>query len=167
MRWDLTFSQFVPEMKEMHSWNPSIITHLALPNMKLNSFHVGTLTSLVELDLSNNLITMLLGTGIEQCTHLVRANVSNNRITKKSNFKVFEFNPSLLYLNLEGNRDALDATRELSDYRALVIFTTRNLKGTNRCTGLIELDNNLISMEERIAAVERYGKKKKDALIFK
>ena len=36
--------------------------------------------------------------------------------------------------------------KDLANYRLFVIYITRNLKGTNRCTGLIELDSNPISM---------------------
>ncbi len=57
----------------------------------------------------------------------------------------------MLYLHLDGNRDNT-ANKELSDYRSFVIYITRNLKGNNRTTGLLELDNNPISMEERVEA---------------
>jgi hypothetical protein len=43
-----------------------------------------------ELDLSGNLLTKLLGSGIEQCVELVKCDLSNNRIVKKDNLKVFE-----------------------------------------------------------------------------
>jgi Leucine-rich repeat (LRR) protein len=62
-----------------------------LSNCKLSSFHVGTLTELKELDLSRNLISELLGTGIEQLQNLVKVNVSHNKIVKKQNLRVFEY----------------------------------------------------------------------------
>lgn len=44
--------------------------------------------------------------------------------------------PRLLYLNISGNKDPATG-KELTEYRSYVIYLTRNLKGTNRCTGLI------------------------------
>ncbi len=223
VRWDLTFAT-LPDLKSillrsrnltfvaMTSWQPHLITKLSLPNCKLTSFHIGTLTDLQELDLSHNYITDLLGSGIEQCQNLVKANLSYNKIVKKQNLRVFEyvtvipvfadrieltltrnfawesvlsdrqkpasriasrslvkihvvfivysfplfgsnlvdrfscrFTSRLQYLWMDGNRDIV-ANKDLSNYRTILIFITRNLKGTNRATGLLELDGSPITM---------------------
>jgi hypothetical protein len=63
---------------------------------------------------------------------------------------------------VQGNRDN---KAELTNYRSWVIFITRNLKGTNRSPGLIELDENPITLEERIEAIEDFSKKKQEVLL--
>lgn len=65
---------------------------------------------------------------------------------------------------LEGNNDGKTS---LEDYRAVVIYITRNLPGTNRSTGIVELDGNPISADERVAAVQLLSKNKVDPQIFR
>jgi Leucine-rich repeat (LRR) protein len=163
MRWDLAISN-LPELKDMQVWRPEKLTKLSLQNCRLTEFHVGTLTNLEELDLSHNQISELLGSGVEQLQLVQKISFSHNKIVNKKQLAVFEFPARLRSLHLEGNRDQ---QKDLSNYRSLVIYITRNLKGTNRCTGLLDLDGSPISLEERINAVTEHGKKKTDGQLHR
>ncbi|PRP78118.1 class VII unconventional myosin [Planoprotostelium fungivorum] len=166
MAWDLHFCKKVPEMKEMSSWEPGRITVLNLAGCNLSTFHVGTLVNLESLDLSRNMIKDLLGSGLERCDRLRSAKFSNNFISKRSTLQVFQYIPSLRTLDMRQNKD-VDSLAEFTDYRSYLIYITRNLKGTNRCPGLITLDDEAISMDERITAIEKYSKKKRDGLMVR
>eukprot|EP01117_Protostelium_nocturnum_P019432 TRINITY_DN842_c0_g1_i1.p1 TRINITY_DN842_c0_g1~~TRINITY_DN842_c0_g1_i1.p1 ORF type:complete len:2518 (-),score=1170.22 TRINITY_DN842_c0_g1_i1:41-7594(-) len=163
MAWDLHFSKN-PVLPSMKCWEPALITSISLPNCKLTTFHVGTLKSLEELDLSKNLISSLLGCGLEQCSELKRANFANNFINKRVSLQVFQYTPALTALNIKGNKDQ-DSGADFTDYRLYLIYITRNLKGTNRCPGLIEIDEAPVSLDDRINAIEKYSKKKKEGLV--
>jgi Leucine-rich repeat (LRR) protein len=71
------------DLSTMQSWDPESLTKISFSNMKLTQFHIGTLVNLEELDLSHNQVTTLLGTGIEQSSHLKKFNISHNRIVSK------------------------------------------------------------------------------------
>ena len=47
-----------------------------------------------------------------------------------------------------------------AEYRRKVIFATRFLKGSNRSPGLMELDGQAITTEERVQAVRLNGYRK-------
>jgi hypothetical protein len=53
--------------------------------------------------------------------------------------RVFEYNSELRSLSIMGNAD-------LGDYKCLILYITRYLRGTNRSLGLVELDGELVSM---------------------
>eukprot|EP01114_Cavostelium_apophysatum_P010445 TRINITY_DN2416_c0_g1_i11.p1 TRINITY_DN2416_c0_g1~~TRINITY_DN2416_c0_g1_i11.p1 ORF type:complete len:2801 (+),score=908.52 TRINITY_DN2416_c0_g1_i11:43-8445(+) len=171
VRWDLNVALSEEEnicspLSSMRYWQPELIKKISFPNSKLECFHVGTLPQLEELNLSGNWISELLGSGIEQCQRLVRFDISNNRISSKKSLSVFPFTSGLCYLSIQNNRDPVTG-KELSNYRDFLIYLTRNLKGTNRSTGLVELDGSPISMDERVNAVQIHGKKKSAALLHK
>lgn len=170
----------------LQRWDPAQITKLSLVRLNLSEFHIGTLIFLEELDLSYNKISELIGSGIEQCINIVKCNLSHNQIVKKQQLKVFEysflfslcdqnnafffffsylrFTRSLLELWMEGN---CDGKATLEEYRSIIIYITRNLPGTNRSTGLIELDGNPISLEERITAITSLSKSKQDPQLYR
>jgi hypothetical protein len=64
---------------------------------------------------------------------------------------------SLMSVALRDNRDG---SKELGNYRALLIYMTRYLAGSNRASGLQEIDGKPIAIKERVAAMTAYGKKK-------
>ncbi len=65
--------------------------------------------------------------------------------------------PSLAEVYLESNKDD---KKELLNYRSLVIFITRNLRGSNRAPGLKKIDGQPISIEERIEAMIKFKPRK-------
>ena len=126
----------------------------------LANFH-QTFTKLfachTNLNLSRNLISSTLNSGLEALPKLKRINLSSNRITSHKMFKPLPLCASLLSLSLKDNRDG---SKALSSYRLLVIFMTRHLAGTNRANGIQELDGKPVSIKERIDAVAQFEKKK-------
>ena len=58
------------KVRAMDTWSPDSITRLIVRSCGLTSFHVGPLRNLEELDISDNHIAELTGTGMEQCGRL-------------------------------------------------------------------------------------------------
>jgi len=145
--WDLCFSA-TPEVRSMSSWNVSQLVMLALPKLELVTFDVSGFSSLEILDLSDNKIKEIRSLGLETCTNLQNLNLKQNLIKSRDNIKVLGFLLSLQYLSLRGNPIV-----NISGYKNMVIFETRFLRGSNRTTGLVELDGVPLSIEERINAI--------------
>ena len=89
IRWDLRLATLpiVLNMKITKKWDPISVTRIELPNCSLTIFHVGEFKNLQVLDLSNNRINNLRGTGLEQCDNLKILLLKNNFILKKENLK--------------------------------------------------------------------------------
>lgn len=148
VQWDLSFVA-TPEVNAMKTWQPSQLVMLTLPRQNLTYFNVGGLVNLEYLDLSRNAIREIRGMGLEKCHALQHLNLKQNLIAKRENLKVLGFLPCLQYLMLKGN-----PVTKAPDYRLTVTFETRYLRGSNRTTGLVELDEVPITIDERIAALE-------------
>ena len=89
----------------MESWQPEGIRLLVLRKTGITAFHVGVFKNLAQLDLSDNAISDVVGTGIEQCSKLQTVCLSDNKIVKRDNLSHFKYVPSLTALQLDGNRD--------------------------------------------------------------
>lgn len=152
-RWDLSLCS-VPQVKEMARagapFRPELLTKLVLSGQELTEFHVGQLTKLEYLDLSKNHLTELRGAGLERCSRLVSLNLSDNLLHYRESLDVLACLPSLLKLWLTGNK--LD-----SNYPHWAIFACRNLKGSNRHVGLVELDGMQVTIDAKMQAQKSCG----------
>eukprot|EP01087_Luapelamoeba_hula_P021301 TRINITY_DN741_c0_g1_i1.p1 TRINITY_DN741_c0_g1~~TRINITY_DN741_c0_g1_i1.p1 ORF type:complete len:1692 (+),score=255.49 TRINITY_DN741_c0_g1_i1:147-5222(+) len=146
--WDLNFSA-TQEVKGMQKWSPQQIVLLNLPKCNLSTINVAPLVNLEYLDLSKNVIKELRGLGLERCTALQHLNLKNNLISEnKADLNVLSYLLSLRYLLMKGNPVATSP-----HYRVLIIYFTKFLRGNNRTFGLLELDEQPITIDERIAAL--------------
>lgn len=59
-------------------------------------------------------------------------------------------------LSLVGNDDLGKNLK----YRGYVLFITRIFRGNNRVQGLVRLDGDIVTVEQRVAAMISFGKKK-------
>ncbi|KAL6062169.1 hypothetical protein QOT17_012420 [Balamuthia mandrillaris] len=151
LRWDLCFSE-TQEVKAMKTWQPEQIVMVSLSKQGLTCFNVSSLVHLEYLDLSRNKITETRGMGLERCSQIQHLNLANNLISeRKESLQVFAYMRNLRYLLLRNNPIA-----KSSNYRLQVIFATKFLKGTNRTTGLVELDEEAITIDERIDALNEF-----------
>jgi Leucine-rich repeat (LRR) protein len=132
-----------------HTWEPQTIRKLLLPNMRLSCFHVKAFVNLELLDLSGNAIALLVDSGIAHCKRLVVCDLRRNAIAKREQLSAFQFNLNLRHLFLLEN----EVCRS-KDYRSLVVWWTRALRGSNWSTGLAELDGEPITLEERVSALQ-------------
>lgn len=73
----------------MRRWQPELITKIEFKNVGLSLIHVGELKSLVHLDLSNNKISALRGSGLEHLNKLQYLDLSNNLLFKKEDLRAF------------------------------------------------------------------------------
>ncbi|KAL6041595.1 hypothetical protein QOT17_024850 [Balamuthia mandrillaris] len=159
IRWDWVFCD-LPDIRRMAEWEPTKLTNLVINNAQLEVFHVGSMPCLQVLNLRDNQISDVQGSGIEQCEQLWSIDLSNNAIVKTTSLSAFAYVPNLKELYLAGNKDGTKVLSE-SEYRPLVIAVTCELKGYNHAPGLRSLDGKLISLEERIEAFERIKSKKR------
>ena len=159
-RWDQMVSEAAPELvsgvsKDDQSqtvgdgskktWRPLAVTHLAIPNVGLTEFHVGCFRSLLTLDLSKNRIHTLSGAGLEACEFLWALNLSDNAISRTEELNVFTRMPSLRCLFLQGNPLP-------EGYKEIIIIATMHLPGSDHTPGLLELNGEGISIDERVIA---------------
>eukprot|EP00698_Gefionella_okellyi_P022880 TRINITY_DN7670_c0_g1_i1.p1 TRINITY_DN7670_c0_g1~~TRINITY_DN7670_c0_g1_i1.p1 ORF type:complete len:2182 (-),score=499.73 TRINITY_DN7670_c0_g1_i1:26-6466(-) len=147
-RFDLLFSS-LPVVRQMTHWNPAAIQHIDMPSLGLETFHVGPLVNLVVLNLADNKLTTLIGCGLEQCSRLRTLNVRKNRLTRERAFPVLPWLSSLRVLFLLENPEIAQP------YRITVIFETRNLRGSNRNIGLLDLDGQQVTDDERLEALTK------------
>ena len=152
VRWDLAVCASAP-VRALAAWDPAKLTTLHLVDANLTEFHVGALVGLRDLSLARNAIASTLGRGLEALPKLRRLNLAGNRLASHKMLRPLPLCAALLSLTLSDNR-------ELGEYRALVIFLTRHLAGTNRAAGLQEVDGKPVALSERIAAVAQFDKKK-------
>eukprot|EP01028_Stygiella_incarcerata_P010326 TRINITY_DN528_c0_g1_i3.p1 TRINITY_DN528_c0_g1~~TRINITY_DN528_c0_g1_i3.p1 ORF type:complete len:1710 (+),score=447.49 TRINITY_DN528_c0_g1_i3:309-5438(+) len=149
LKWDWVVSSGFERMGKP-TWDPSHISRLAFVGIGLTEFHVGTLPSLQELDLSQNPITTLQDSGLQRCAYLHTVNFSMTLIAEKRDLHIFSLCPSLLNVKLEGI--------PLTKYRSRLIYECLSLKGTNRSLGLKSIDDVDVSIDEKIEAMRKYEK---------
>eukprot|EP01132_Coremiostelium_polycephalum_P007517 gene7517-9238_t len=149
-RWELNLDniQEIRNLRQLQpGWQPQLIHTIAFPNSQLRYFYVGNFPNLNHLDLSNNLIFDISQSGLEKCDHLFTVNFRNNILSKPETINIFEFTPSIRYITLSDNP-------RLTGYRQRLVYLTRNVKGTNRTIGLVQIDDVAVSKDEKIKAVE-------------
>ena len=151
IQWDSILCNLEP-VKQMKIWNPEAITKIVATNLAIQLFHVGELTALKVLDLSDNRISNIRGMGLERMNNLTKISLKNNSISKKENLKTFSYIPSLRHVWLDGNK-------ELGNYRLPLIGLTKHLLGDNRHPGLLSIDGKNITLEERLQAIHSLNKK--------
>jgi Leucine-rich repeat (LRR) protein len=156
VHWDLRVCESA-SVRAMREWQPAALTSLALVDMGLTEFHVGALVGLRDLNLSKNAIASTVGCGLEALPKLRRVNLAANRLSSSKMLEPFPLCASLMSVALRDNRDG---SKELGNYRALLIYMTRYLAGSNRASGLQEIDGKPIAIKERVAAMTSYGNKK-------
>eukprot|EP00727_Mastigamoeba_balamuthi_P005634 m51a1_g1690 hypothetical protein (1072) ;mRNA; r:462527-466818 len=151
--WDIVLGR-VPQILEMREtgWNPKSVTKLVLSDQWLTEMHVGAFTNLLELDVSNNRIRELEGAGLEQLSLLKSLNLSNNCLSRRESLAVLAYLPGLQKLWLEGNK-GLNSDK----YPFWALYETRNLRGSNRAPGLLELDGKSVTLSQRVEAMELCG----------
>jgi Leucine-rich repeat (LRR) protein len=156
MRWDLQVSTLnvIKSMRASMDWRPSAITQIVLPECGLLVFFVGECSNLVHLDLSGNRLNMVRGTGLEQCKALEFLSLKDNMLGK-AELRVLPFLSSLKVLLLEGNK----GLGPPQSYRATAIALTQHSLGTNRCPGLVQLDDEEVTPEERVQAMTKMDQK--------
>ncbi|CEO96342.1 hypothetical protein PBRA_005013, partial [Plasmodiophora brassicae] len=135
---------------------PGAITEMNLANCGLTLVSLYSFVNLTTLVLKNNMLTSIEKCGFEKLQMLKRLDLSNNLLEKSRNYNnlnVLAALSSLQDLRLVGNKG-------LKTYKTNVIFITRHLPGTNRAIGLLTLDDEEISVEDRVAAIATIGKKK-------
>ncbi|XP_063998818.1 leucine-rich repeat and guanylate kinase domain-containing protein [Pogoniulus pusillus] len=122
------------------------LEHLPIRILNLNSNQIeaitglGSLKTLQKLDLSRNKITSLHG--LEEHDLLEVINLEDNQVAELHELECIEELPLLRVLNLLRN-----PLQEQADYWLLAIFTLLRLT---------ELDGRKISVEEKVAAVNKY-----------
>lgn len=88
----------------METWQPEVVRLLVLRRTGITHFHVGVFKNLIQLDLSDNAISDIVGTGMEQCNQLQSICLSGNKIVKRDSLSQFKYVPSLTALQLDNNR---------------------------------------------------------------
>jgi Leucine-rich repeat (LRR) protein len=121
-------------------------------------FHVKPFVNLELLDLSDNLVSNVVESGISFCEVLRVCDLRQNAIAKRDQLVAFQFNLELKQLFLMGNE-----VTKLKDYRSFVIVSTRACYGSNFAPGILELDGEKVTLEERCAAVELHAQKTVDS----
>jgi Leucine-rich repeat (LRR) protein len=149
LKWDWTINQVV-ERLQLTVWDPSIITKLSLANADLHEIHVGSLIMLQILDVNHNQIVSIAGAGLERLDHLQEIDFSYNLISDMDCLSVLGFIPNLK--SVKANNNPLPQ----SEYKKRIIFITCNMKGTNRCPGLVTLNDETITIDQRIDAAQFY-----------
>lgn len=156
LRWDMALD-LIPEIAQMRfshkGWDPQLIVAISLPNCSLTNIAVSTLVNLQTLDVSNNKISDLRNTGIEQCNDLSRINLKHNEIASiQKCVPILAQVKALITVFLDGNAIVLK-----KNFRSKLIFQTRNLRGSNRTPGLLEIEGTPIQLEERVGANELWA----------
>ncbi|EFA80652.1 hypothetical protein PPL_06235 [Heterostelium album PN500] len=161
-----TFNQTPPQEKVLtyqdlnsSAFNLSLLTYICIVDYPLNNktkkqlWKRLTLCPLVETLILKNVGIGGIGKNA-RFPNLRFCDLSQNRIkTFRSIRKItkyslnLELTPSMRFVNLNDNI-RMDA------YRQRLIYITRNLKGTNRMIGLVQIDDTPITKEERIKAIE-------------
>jgi Leucine-rich repeat (LRR) protein len=149
LKWDWTINQIV-ERLQFQDWDPTRITKLSLANAELHEIHVGGLVMLKELDVSSNSLTTIVGAGLERLDFLHDFNFSHNMISDLDCLSVLGYLPEIKTVR------AHDNPLSQNEYRKRIIFYTCNMKGTNRCPGLVTLDGIPITIDQRIEAQQFY-----------
>jgi Leucine-rich repeat (LRR) protein len=147
--WSIALSR-VDSVLQMAEWKPLELRELCVRGQGLETFSVAALRNLEVLDLAENRISGLESCGLHLCERLAYINLELNDLAP-SDLLVFSLASGLRQLFLVGNKrlEKLGA----AEYRHKVIFHTRFLCGSNRATGLLELDGKPVTIEERVRAI--------------
>ncbi|XP_074937798.1 leucine-rich repeat and guanylate kinase domain-containing protein isoform X2 [Phalacrocorax aristotelis] len=145
---DLSCVSHMPYLLELNASNNELTTYFVFkPPKNLKSSNqiekitvLGSLKTLQKLDLSSNKITSL--EGLEEHDLLETINLEDNQIAELRELECIEDLPLLRVLNLLKN-----PIQEQTDYWLSVIFMLLQLT---------ELDLKKISVEEKVAAVNKY-----------
>ncbi|KAF2072763.1 hypothetical protein CYY_005929 [Polysphondylium violaceum] len=151
-RWELMLDgiQEIREFRAIHpGWQPAAITQISFPNTQLRYFYVGNLVNILHLDLSNNMITDISTGGLEKCEYLQYCSFRNNQLFRQDTVDIFEYTPSIRIVHLDMNV-------KLVGYRQKLVYVTRNCRGTNRTLGLVQIDQEPVSLAEKVSAVEAF-----------
>lgn len=134
--------------------DPSKILHLYLNGLgeRVTELHVAAMPLLKSLAARDCRIATLTGAGLEKCERLFSVDLAGNRIVNPQELAVFAFTPALLSLDLRGN-----PVCSVPFYRACMLATTARVRGAPRGRGLLRLDGNYVSMQERIGALQVDG----------
>ncbi|KAN0022088.1 hypothetical protein ACTFIU_004252 [Dictyostelium citrinum] len=155
IRWELHLDSLpdVRALRPIHpGWQPQGILQIQFNNCQLRHFYIGAMVNLNSLDLSRNLLTDISVSGIEKCTYLQYCNLSNNQITRTDvTCQMFEFTPSIRCVVLSGN-----AALSKDLYKKELIYRTRNGCGTNRSLGIQQIDNDMITIDEKVSIIHEY-----------
>ncbi|OHS95674.1 hypothetical protein TRFO_38180 [Tritrichomonas foetus] len=130
----------IPEISSLKNWDLRMIQHLSLPNCGLTTFCIHKFKNLVSLNLSDNNIKELKGTGLVCCKKLTSIDLRNNEIDSHDQLSCFPFVYSLLHIWLTGNK--------IHHYRKSLIYNCRNLLGTTAMSGLQTIDGIPITISE-------------------
>jgi Leucine-rich repeat (LRR) protein len=119
----------IPEISALSRWDPASVVDLSLPNCGLITFNVSRFTGLISLNLSNNHIDDLDGSGLVFCRRLVSLDLSRNQISKPAQLLCIACLCSLRHLWLEDNPQ--------KDYREFIA-----------CPSLFTLDGIPVAVSE-------------------
>ena len=75
----------------MQNWRPELIKELELSSLNLLCIHVAVFENLERLNVQNNKISNLLGSGMAQCVKLTHVDLSSNQIQQKETLKEFRY----------------------------------------------------------------------------
>jgi Leucine-rich repeat (LRR) protein len=156
VRWEWTVCS-LSGVADSQLWEPQNIRKLILPKCNLAVFHVKPFVNLEILDLSDNLISNVVDSGISFCEALRVCDLRQNAIAKRDQLVAFQFNLYLKQLFLMGNEVA-----KLKEYRTFIIVSTRACYGSNRASGILEIDGVRVTLEERCAAIDVHSQKTVD-----
>ena len=149
--WNCAINTYAPVQalgQAGQGWKPQAILEVSLGAMSLLSFNVYPLRhSLQVLDLRQNQITTLVGSGLHLCTRLVSVNLSLNKLHDTDELFMLGHLSMLQSVWLEGNPHL-----PVDQYTSVVIYATRHVQGLNRSPGLQQLDGAAITFDQRMAA---------------
>ena len=143
-----------PQVSAMPSWTPLSLRSLSLSGMSLLSLHCSPLaacSNLTSLDVSRNHLSSLQHSGLHLLGSLTALDLSENELQHSSDCLLFGHLPRLLSLSLKGNE-------ALKDARLFAIFCCRWLRGVECSPGLRCLDGQVVSLEDKCRAAERFDK---------
>eukprot|EP00792_Barthelona_sp_PAP020_P009277 TRINITY_DN3284_c0_g1_i3.p1 TRINITY_DN3284_c0_g1~~TRINITY_DN3284_c0_g1_i3.p1 ORF type:complete len:1945 (+),score=449.30 TRINITY_DN3284_c0_g1_i3:851-5836(+) len=151
----------LPLVAKMTQWNPSTIQSLSLKNCKLEKLYLACFNALVKLDVSYNGLVSLAEQGLEACHNLRQLNIAYNRINDVRTLEVLSFCSNLLDVFVGGN------PFNNPEYRLALVYYTRNLKGTNHYNGLRSIDNQPVTVADRIIVYQKYLGLQQEDLVVK
>lgn len=150
MKWDSVICSILDNQRFTSKWDPTLIRVLCVRDAGLNEFHVGSFINLKSLDISHNNITTLVGAGLERLTKLRFFDFSYNKIADVECLNVLRWIPNLLEVNSEGNLFP-------GDYKPRIVYITINHPGLNRNPGLIKLDGQPVTLDQKVYAFKQIG----------
>eukprot|EP00300_Choanocystis_sp_HF-7_P033084 c45374_g1_i1.p1 GENE.c45374_g1_i1~~c45374_g1_i1.p1 ORF type:complete len:2244 (+),score=641.62 c45374_g1_i1:112-6843(+) len=141
----------LPPVRHMRSWEPHILVHLTLTNVKLDRIFVGTMVKLQVLNVSKNNITTLKYSGLERLENLTTFNISHNLLSSVDDIEMLQWIPSLQHVDMHHNKWP-------QAYRMYTVWICRNLRGTNHQPGLLRIDGQPVEFNETIEAWRTMGR---------